>query len=238
MNVELMKIRYLPTPRWTAAALAAITLIMGVALLISAPTDPEKYVSVPNTVIDMASTVAALVVGVWLSTLDVTAGTMQRTLIAEPRRERVLAAKLAVTLLVGAAIGVGAAAAGGGLSHLAATHAGVGVDDSDLAAALFGAAPSVVAAASLGFAFGLLTMSLGGGIAAGIVFILVFDGFVSFIPGAEDYTYSQLTQDLSNAITGVGETTNGLAVAIVGTTLWCVALITPGWIRFLHSDLK
>ena len=42
MNAELMKIRYLPTPRWTAAVLAAITLIMGVALLITTPADPSE----------------------------------------------------------------------------------------------------------------------------------------------------------------------------------------------------
>ena len=147
-------------------------------------------------------------------------------------------AQLTAALLAGAVIGLGTAAAAGGLSHLAATHAGVAIDDGDLAAALFGAAPSVVAAAAVGFAFGLLTMSPGGGIAAGIVFLLVFDGFLSFIPGAQDYTYGQLTQDLSNGITGVGETTNGLAVALVGTILWCVVVITPGWIRFLRTDLK
>jgi len=238
MSAELVKLRYLPLARWTAAVLAAITLVMGVALLITAPTDPEKYISIPNTVVNMATWVSAMVVGVWLATLDFSAGTMQRTLTAEPRRDRVLAAKLAVVLLAGAAIGLGVAAAGGGVTHLAATHAGVSIDDGDLAAALFGQAPEVIAAAALGFAFGLLTTSLGGGIAVGIVFVLVFDGFVSFIPGAQDYTYGQLTQDLSNGITGVGETKNALGVAIVGTLLWCVALITPGWVRFLRSDLK
>ncbi len=86
-----------------------------------------------------------------------------------------------------------------------------------MAAALFGQLPEAVAAAAIGFGFGLLTQSVGGGIAAGIVFVLVFDGFVSFIPGAKDYTFGQLTQDLSNGITGVGDTKNGLAVAIVGT---------------------
>jgi ABC-2 type transport system permease protein len=98
--------------------------------------------------------------------------------------------------------------------------------------------PEAGAAGALGFGFGLLTASLGAGIAVGIVFTLVFDGFVSFIPGAEDYTYGQLSQDPSNNITGVGETQNGLAVALVGTVLWCVVLIIPGWIRFTRSDLE
>jgi len=98
--------------------------------------------------------------------------------------------------------------------------------------------PEVIAAGAIGFAFGLLTMSLGGGIAVGIIFILVFDGFLSFIPGAEDYSYGQLSRDLSNGITGVGETQNGLVAASVGTILWCLVLIAPDWIRFRNSDLK
>lgn len=96
----------------------------------------------------------------------------------------------------------------------------------------------MIAAGAIGFAFGLLTMSLGGGIAVGIIFILVFDGFLSFIPGAEDYSYGQLSRDLSNGITGVGETQNGLVAASVGTILWCLVLIAPDWIRFRNSDLK
>src|ERR1700754_3146029 len=175
MNAELLKLRFLPTPRWTAAALAAITLIMGVGLLLAAPTDPGKYISVPNTVLNLTSWVAAMIVGVWLSTLDFTAGTMQRTLIAEPRRSRVLSAKLAVSLLAGLAIGLGVEAAGGGLAHLGAIQSGVKLDQGYFAAALFGQLPEVVAAGGLGFAFGLLTQSLGAGIATGIVFILVFD---------------------------------------------------------------
>ena len=46
--------------------------------------------------------------------------------------------------------------------------------------------------------------------------MLVLDGFISFIPGAADYSYGQLSQDLSNNITGYGETVNGLAVALLG----------------------
>ena len=66
----------------------------------------------------------------------------------------------------------------------------------------------------------------------------MLDGFVSFIPGAEDFSYGQLSQDLSNNITGVGGTVNGLAVALVGVVAWTLAVVTPGWVRFLRSDLK
>ena len=93
----------------------------------------------------------------------------------------------------------------------------------------------LAAAAAAG---GLLSRSVGGGIALGIVFILVFDGFISYIPGLEHFTYGALTQDLSNGITGTGETHNGLVVALLGSIAWCALIITPGWIRYLRSDLK
>ena len=198
MRAEVAKVRYLPLPRWTAAALAAITLVIGVVLVILEPSNPSKYISVPGTAVSVSAWVATLIFGVWLSTLDFASGTMQRTLTAEPRRTHVLSSKLVVTLVVAAIAGLAAAAAAGGL----------------------------------------LSRSVGGGIALGIVFILVFDGFISYIPGLEHFTYGALTQDLSNGITGTGETHNGLVVALLGSIAWCVLIVTPGWIRYLRSDLK
>jgi ABC-2 type transport system permease protein len=238
MRAEVAKVRYLPMPRWTAAALAAITLVVGVVLVILEPSDPGTYISVPGTAVSVSAWVATLIFGVWLSTLDFASGTMQRTLTAEPRRTHVLSAKLVVTLVVAALAGLAAAAAAGGLSHLAARQAGVDLDSGDLAATLFGQVPEAVLASAIGFGFGLLSRSVGGGIALGIVFILVFDGFISYIPGLEHFTYGALTQDLSNGITGTGETHNGLVVALLGSLAWCVLVIAPGWIRYLRSDLK
>jgi ABC-2 type transport system permease protein len=238
MRAEVAKLRYLPLPRWTAATLAAAVLITGIVLLVVGPSNPDKYIDTPSQVTSYAAWISTLIFGVWLSTLEFSSGTMQRTLTAEPSRGRVLSAKLTVTLTVAAVAGLAAAAAMGGLAHLAANHAGVTIDSSDLAGALFGQAPEAVSAAAIGFACGLLTRSLGGGIALGVLFLLVFDGVVSFIPGLKDFTYGQLTQDLSSGITGTGDTKNGLAVAIVGTVAWCVLLLTPGWVRFLRADLK
>ena len=91
---------------------------------------------------------------------------------------------------------------------------------------------------TIGFGFGLLSRSLGGGIAATLAFVLAVDGIISFIPGAGDYTFGQLSQDLSNGITGTGETVNGLGVAIIGVLAWCLLIVVPGWLRFLRGDLK
>ena len=238
MNAELLKLRYLPTPRWTAAFVAAVVVVVGVVLLAVAPTDPDKYVSIPNTTIGLTTAIAAMVFGVWLATLEFSAGTLQRTLTAEPDRNRVLAHKLLVVIAVAAIGGLLVAASAGGLAHLAANRAGIEIDDSDLAGQLFGSVPVWIASAVIGFGFGLLTRSPGGGIAVSLVFVLAFDGVISFIPGVKDYTYGQLTADLTNGIGGTGQTQNGLAVALAGTIAWCALILAPGWVRFLRGDLK
>ena len=40
MRGEIIKLRYLPTPRWTAAVVAATVVIVGAVLLIVTPEDP------------------------------------------------------------------------------------------------------------------------------------------------------------------------------------------------------
>jgi ABC-2 type transport system permease protein len=238
MRTELTKLRYLPTPRWTAAVVAAAVLIVGAALLIVAPDDATKYFTVPNLAVGLIASLGAIVLGVWFATLEFSSNTLQRTLTAEPDRNRVLASKLAVTLAATAITGLAVAAAAGGLSHLAANHAGIDLDDGDLAAALFGLVPEWISSAMIGFGFGLLSRSLGGGLAMSLAFVLAFDGLISFIPGASDYTYGQLSQDLSNNITGYGETINGLSISLLGTLAWCAVIVVPGWLRFLRGDLK
>lgn len=202
MRAEIAKLRYLPTPRYTALVVAAAVVIVGAALLVVAPGDPARYVSIPNTALGLITALGAMVFGAWMATLEFNSG----TLTAEPDRTRVLASKLALTLGATAVVGLGVAAAGGGLANLAANYAGVEIDR--------------------------------GGIAATLAFVLALDGLISFIPGAGDYSFGQLSQDLSAGITGLGETQNGLAMSIAGVLAWCAVIIVPGWIAFLRGDLK
>lgn len=238
MKAEIAKVRYLPLPRWTAAVVAAVAVIVGIVLVAVEPGDAEKYVAIPSAAVGTIAEFAAIVFAVWLATLEFSSGTMQRTLTAEPNRSRVLTDKLVVVLAAVVIAGLLAAATAGGLSNLAADHAGVGIDRGELAGQLFGAVPTWAAAAAVGFGFGLLARAFGGGIAAALVFVLAFDGLVSFIPGLKNLTFGQLTHDLTNGIGGLGETKNSLAVAILGTLVWCAIVVVPGWIRFLRADLK
>ena len=238
MKAELAKVRYLPLPRWTAAVVAAAAIITGIVLYAVAPTDAEKYVSIPNAAIGTVAQFAAIVFAVWVATLEFDSGTLQRTLTAEPDRSVVLRDKLAVVLGVVVFAGLLVAATAGGLSHLAASHAGVKIDNGELAGEMFGSVPAWAASAVVGFAFGLLARSFGGGIAAALVFVLAVDGLISFIPGFKTLTFGQLTHDLTNGIGGLGETEHGLGIAILGTVIWCLIFLIPGWIRFVRGDLK
>ena len=238
MTAEFLKVWYLPFPRWTALALAVVVVAFGAGLYLTSPSDPFWYVDTPGSTIGLVARVATLVFGVWLATLDFASGTAQRTFVAEPSRSRVLATKFLIVLIVAALVGVAVAAATSGLSDLAARHAEVAIDDNDLAAATYGQVPSIITAAAIGFGLGLLSRSLAAGIALGIVFLLVLDGIISLIPGFEDYTYGLLVQDLANGITGVGDTTNSLGVAIVGVLAWVLVILIPGWVRVLRTDLK
>jgi ABC-2 type transport system permease protein len=238
VKAEIAKVRYLPLPRWTAAAVAAAAIIVGIVLVAIEPAKAEDYVSIPNAAVGTIAQFAAIVLGVWISTLEFSAGTIQRTLTAEPNRGRVLTDKLLVLLGVVVGAGLLTAAAAGGLSHLAANYAGMKIDNGELAGQLFGSVPAWAAAAAVGFGFGLLARSFGGGIAAGLVFVLAFDGLVSFIPGLKYLTFGQLTHDMTDNIGGLGNTKHGLAVAILGTVVWCAIVVVPGWFRFLRGDLK
>jgi ABC-2 type transport system permease protein len=158
MKAELAKVRYLALPKYTAALIAAAVIITGIVLLVVAPSDPSKYIDIPDSVIG---------------------------LIIQ-----------------------------------------------------FGAIPSWIAGSIVGFGAGLLTRSLGGGIAVALIFVLALDGLVSFIPPLKHLSYGQLTSDMTDRIGGGGSPYNGLGVAILGTIVWCLILVVPRWLRFLRGDLK
>jgi ABC-2 type transport system permease protein len=238
MRAEIAKVRYLPLPRWTALAVAVAVIALGIILLLIGALESEKYVSIAGDVVNNIATFAAIILGVWISTLEFGAGTMQRTLTAEPKRSRVLTDKL-VVLMAGVLIGgLFVAAASGGLVHIAGTGHHVTIDNGELAATLFGAVPSWIAGGVVGFGAGLLTRSFGGGIAIALVFVLVLGGIVSFVPPLKHLSYTEVTSDMTNRIGGIGNPHNGLGVAIIGTVIWCLILVVPGWVRFLRGDLK
>ncbi|SOD73400.1 ABC-2 family transporter [Jatrophihabitans sp. GAS493] len=238
MNAEIAKLRFLPTPRLLAAGILAICIATGAGLFIAAPTHASSYVNASSVALEFAGSLPIIVLGVWIVAVEFASGTLQRTLTAQSNRSKVLVAKLSLVVLVALVLCVAAAATSGGLADLASSRAGVTVDRGDLARAMFGTVPTGVATVVVGFAFALLTRSMGGGIALAAAFVFVLDGLLGFVPGVGHLTFDSLTQDLSNHISDVGQTHHSAGVAILGIVVWLLVLLIPGWLLFVRGDLK
>jgi ABC-2 type transport system permease protein len=238
VRAEVAKLRYLPLPRWTAAVAVAAPVIAGGFLFGFAPRSDDTYTNTMTIVLGLIVPIAGIVLGVWFAALEFASGTMQRTLTAEPNRNRVLASKLVVAIAFIAVVAVAASAAGGGIAHLATVRADVGLSQSDLARAVFSSIPDVLLSTAVGFGFGLLTRSMGGGVTLAIAFTFVLDGALTFVPWLKDYTFGQLTGDLTAHLSGDGATKHGAGVALLGAVIWLAIILTPGWISFVRGDLK
>jgi hypothetical protein len=137
-----------------------------------------------------------------------------------------------------ALLGVAAMGAAIALTDFAAATAAVDIDRGALGTSLFSALPGGVAASVIGFAFGLLTRSIGGGIAAAFALVFVLDGLIGAIPFLTEWTFGTLEQDFEQSLSGDGETLHSGVVSALGMLAWIVALTVPGWLSFNRGDLK
>jgi ABC-2 type transport system permease protein len=239
MKVEFAKLWYIPLPRWIFAVVLVASIAAGGVLVAWAPDSADTYRSVASVVASLVGAFAATVLGVWSSTLEFSAGTLQRTLTAESDRNRVLFRKLVVLIAATVALAVVGAATAGGLADYATSRAGVYIDSGHLARLLFGSTFEVLAFAVVGFGFGLITRSIGGGITFALAFTWVLNGALGIVPGIGRITFSTFADDMNTHITGdTGVTENSLAVAIIGVIAWLLIIVVPGWIRFTRGDLK
>ena len=235
---EIAKVRYLPLPRWVALFVLAAAVITGAALIVVAPKRPDSYISVPSVIVDQVVAIAATVFGVWVAALEFSSGTMQRTLTAEPDRNRVLLAKLGVALVASAFVGAAAAATAGGLSNIAIIRADSSADVGDLAKSIFSIIPDGVISAAVGFGFGLLARSLGGGTTLALAFLYVVAGVLGFIPGLKDISFTQASSDLTTSLSGSGDAVHNGWTALLIVLCWLAAILVPAWVFFQRADLK
>jgi ABC-2 type transport system permease protein len=238
LRAEIAKARYLPLPRWTLAIVMAAAVITGTALIVFHPHNPDNYLDISSTALQQVLDIAVMVFGVWVAALEFGSGTLQRTLTAEPDRNRVLTAKISIVLIAAAVVGAAAAATVGGLTHLAIIRADAPVAASDLARAVFAVVPDAVFAAAIGFGFGLLARSMGGGITLALAFLYVVSGVLSFVPGLKKVAYGQASTDLVSGIANRGETVHNVGIALVIMLAWAIVIVILGWLLFLRADQK
>lgn len=238
MRAEIAKFRYLPLPRVTFAVVALLAVAIGVGVLSWSPDSSSDYVNIPTLLNSQVVLIGALILGVWMATLDFAAGTLQRTLTAESDRNHVLVGKLVVVLVGVAALGVVAAAISGGLINLATVHNDVDLSQGTLARQFFSPIPAAVAGGVIGFGFGLLARAMGGGITLALAFVFVLSGALELVPSIRDLTFGSYSNDLTTHLAGSGKTTHGAVVAALGTIVWSLIVVVPGWVRFVRDDLK
>ncbi len=241
MLSEFLKVRSLPTPRWTLIALLAC-LALGMAAA------AKWGVGAEAAVLDLAVTlpawIASVVFGVWIAGVEFGQNTLRRVLAADPGRLGLIFAKLTVGWLTITAVTVGLVVIGTLLFGLAGSghEASIGSEQ----AARVGAAALLanLVGATVGMGLTLLTRSMAGGLTITLVFFFVLDTALSFAPKVGEYSLGVVSTDLDAAIRGSQElefggsvTHDPLAAAIL-TAAWVVVLFGAGAIRTIYSEVK
>ena len=238
LRAEIAKARYLPLPRWTAASVLAAAVITGAALIVFQPHNPGNYLDISSTALDQVLDIAAMVFGVWVAALEFGSGTLQRTLTAEPDRNRVLTSKIIVVLIGAAVVGAAAAATVGGLTHLAVIRAGAPVAAGDLARAVFAVVPDAVFAAAIGFGFGLLGPLDGRRhhLLSGVPLRRVRRSVVR--PRPEEGRLRASQQRPRQRYLRPRQSPAQRRHRATDHAVWAIIIVVPGWVLFLRADQK
>ena len=241
MTAEWRKLLALPTPRWTLAATAGAVVIATFVAAIAGPGSADEMLPAELGV-GLPTSVAAIVLGAWMIGLEYGQRTIRRTLTADPRRLRLVLAKLAVVLAATAAVTIVLFAITAPLfSAIGAAHDVSMPADETLEyglAALF----SNLVYATVSFALALATRSMAGGMALALAFAFIIDTGLSSIPTAGDYTLSAAVLILMGEISGdvltaARDRDQDVGRALVVTFAWMTVLVGASVARFTRTDV-
>jgi ABC-2 type transport system permease protein len=235
VRAELEKLRSLPTPRYTVAAAAGLLVaVMAIAWMVG-PESWDDYETALEIAAGLGTAIASIVLAVWIVALEYGQGTVRRALTAEPRRGRLLTAKLAIGLGSVAALTVAVWALAIPLSAAATSGLDVSVEIGGIVDGALAALVSNLIIAAAGFGIALLTRSMAGAMTATLAFVLILDTALSAVPGVGEFTLGTAILAITEPISGEeGEYTVGLGVAIAAA--WLVVLVGVGALRFTRGD--
>lgn len=237
MRAELLKLRVLPTPRIMLAVAVVIGFLVALGLAIDAPGDPDTYRDSAVAGATTVTSIASIVLGVWIVGLEYGQGTMRRVVAATPARTAILTAKL--TILVGSIVlgTIAICALAWGMAAIAGLIDGTNIPANDMVTEVAAALVGNLAYAIVAFTVALLTRSMAGGITITLVLALVVDTLLGAIPAVGDYTFGASITDVVGTIRGDKDAEmwgRGLAV----TMGWLLALSAASWVRFTQQDVK
>lgn len=222
---ELLKMRTTRTVAVLLAAAAALTLLGACVEALS------------RTVEKLAVVLLSTLMGLITVTSEFRYGTIRPTLLFEPRRRRVLAAKLAVSALAGSVFGLVCVAVsfGAGLSILAARNVDPALTGPHTLALLVGPLGASALGAMLGVAIGTLIRNQVGAVVAVAAYAFAVDAVVfSAAPSIGRY----LPGKASDALAGLP--TAHLVTPALGAALhaaWALAFLAAATVRNDRSDV-
>lgn len=235
MAPELEKLRSMPTPRWTLIAVLAFVGLGFLAQLFAGSDHRADYLDAAEAVAGLGSAIGSIVLGVWMAGVEYGQNTMRRALAADPRRERLLASKLAVAIGATLALTLAAWAAAAFLLPIAASANGAPSPGHDIVAR---AASSLIinpVYAVVGCSIATLTRSMAGGMAAMLALVFVLDAILAALP-IGDISLGSALRDISDAVEGEkGDHEAGRGAFVVA--VWITAMLAAAWVRFTRTDV-
>lgn len=240
MRAELRKLISLPTPRWTAFAVLACGLLAAIVVFF-AGTGGEPA-DIFSAAVGIPLWIGSIVIGAWMIGVEYGQKTMRRTLSVEPRRLRLIGAKLAVLFAYVTTLTVVACLLGAALLTIAAAGHGGGPELEDVLRVAGAALTQNLIYAAVSFFLALFTRSMAGGMTVALAFAFIIDLALSAIPKYGDYSLSMAATEIYASIVGpelagFGEDPEvGRALLVIAA--WLTVLGAASGLRFLRSDVN
>lgn len=234
MAAELHKLRFLPTPRWTAVACLSFALMGALATLFGGDLKASSYVDAAEVITGIGTVIGSIVLGVWVAGVEYGQNTMRRVLAADPRRSRLFAAKVAVAVTAALLLTVVVWAASVLLMTVTAAMNGA---DSPVRDLLTVSAKSFVVNpvyAAIGCSVAMLARSMAGGMTAMLALAFVLDVLLTALP-VGDISIGSALREIGRGIEGRAGQEVGEAVRV--TLAWLVVMLTAAWARFTRTDV-
>ena len=245
MRAELLKLRLLPTPRWSVA-FVLLTLVLGLVATWRWGTGLEQVAV--DLALGLPTAIVSIVIGAWVVGLEYGQRTLPRMLAADPRRSLVVVRKIGTAVLATVLVTVVFFAVGYPAFVLAAEGHGAGLDRSLYFDQAQVSLVTNLTYALIGVGFVMVTASMAGGLTAAFVFIFVFSTFFSVLPEVGDWSFavalSEVTDRiLENETTFVDPETLQSDSRPFGASLgiligWVVLIVGAGWVRFVRGEAR
>lgn len=242
LSSELLKLR--TTRTFLSLMAGALVLIVLISVLASAAGKFHSTTSPGRALLGVAGLgqLFALVIGVLAVTTEFRHGTITPTLLVEPIRTRLMAAKLAAQLLVGLALGAVCYTVCAAIvaSILSGRGIATGFTTSDWIEAVIGGALATTLFGAIGLGVGALIRNQAGAIVAVLAWVFVIENLLSIIPGGfgtdiQKYGFGGLGRSLARTAghdTRIGQVPAGLL--LLG---YAAVLVIAGTILFRERDI-